>query len=472
MQRIFKWFTLEDASARTEWFASSFSADEFRGENRLLYHFLKYCSFLGIPAQEKYLDVFLRTESKKLIKQDNIKLNDMNNFNYDEPAALEEATRIINEVVASKFQQCIEEDLSDRTFKVDVAAFMKERCSERLTEMMTESFQALSTGTDAETVSDDMTWQLQSIRNNYSTKKLFKLDFMEGRTYSRKDKDTMRHLFNTNLPCVDGDAGGTFSKQLMAIEGGPGTGKTRLSLIHFAYQCMVFAKKDVLYSELELSEAEVRNILVAYHIVQLFRGNVKIPDSLINKGQLTAEQEKYVEAARIDLFESGKYGKFIVQTDALIVENMEETYYPLLRRNPNIQYWIIDYAGLARSKPVGKYQQALQGYNIIQELYKTVKEIIKTADIGCLIINQLNNEGVAAAKAGKQITAGHVQGGMIVEQHSDYEIAMTATEEQQLAGMMMMSTVKVRAARGFKNVPYRTDLSISVYQQMKQSSVA
>ena len=37
MQRIFKWFTLNDASARVDWFAKAFDAVEFKGEDPLSY---------------------------------------------------------------------------------------------------------------------------------------------------------------------------------------------------------------------------------------------------------------------------------------------------------------------------------------------------------------------------------------------------------------------------------------------------
>ncbi|MBQ2885821.1 MAG: hypothetical protein IJE43_19020 [Alphaproteobacteria bacterium] len=472
MKRIFKWFTQSNSAAKVDWFVSSFPKEEFSNEDRLLYHYLSYCSYLGIDVKINFLEAFLKTESKKIIKSENIRLLDMGNFNYDEPAALEEATRVINNTVLAKFNLCMSEDLSERDFKVDMSTFMNDRYRERLLEIMTKAFSVINSGEDAAEVAENMSWDLQAVRNIYKKSKLHKLDFMEGDSYDKSKKGQMRHLFYTNLPCVDGDVGGAFSKQLIATAGAPGTGKTRLATIHFAYQCMVFAKKDVLFHELELSEDEIRNMLVSYHITQMFEGNIKIPDSLINQGKLTPSTEKYVEAARIDLFESGKYGQLHLLTEQLVVEQLEEQVYPLLRRNRNIQYWIIDYAGIARSKPVSKYDSALKGYEIIRELYMTVKDIISVADIGALIVNQFNNEGEQASTAGKAINAGHIEGGMIVARHSDYVIAATQTKEQKLANMMLMSTVKVRAAKGFSNVPYNLDLSISRFTQMKERATA
>lgn len=472
MRRIFKWFTLDDAAARADWFSGIFEADEFAGEDKLLFLFIRYCSHLGVPAYLRYFEAFMRTESKKFIKKYNIRLSDMNNFNYEDPAALEEAVRVITDVSSARFRQCLEEDLSGRAFKVDMMTFMQERHKERLVELMTDIFTGLNAGMNVDDANSDMIWKLQGIADRYDTDKLHKLDFMEGRVYERNEEDVMRFLFKTNMPCIDGDAGGTFSKQLMAMEAAPGTGKTRFAMIHFAYQCAVIARKDVYINELELSIGEIRNILVAYHIVRLWNGSVKIPDRDINQGRLTQEQAQYVSAARIDLFESGKYGKFIISDEKLYVEELESKMYPVLRRNPDIAYWIIDYAGLAASRPGDKYAHTLRGYEVIQELYKRVKDIIKTADIGGLIINQFNSDGIAASRAGKQITAGHVEGGQIVSRHSDYELAMTATDEQILANMCMISTVKVRAARGFKNVPVSMDLAVSIFRQIKQSAVA
>lgn len=472
MQRVFKWFTLDDAAARVDWFAGAFAIDEFKGEDKLLFCFVEYCSQLGIPVRQRYFDAFMNTESKRIVKKHNIKLNDMGNFNYDDPAALEEAVRIIAGAADARFQQCMDEVLTDRSFKMDMSVFMRERHKERLIELMTNTFTEINTGKDADDANADMTWELQSIAERYDVAKLQKLDFMEGKAYNRDEKDVMRFLFKTNMPCIDGDVGGTFSKQLMAMEGAPGTGKTRFAMIHFAYQCAVIAKRNVYINELELSIGEIRNILVAYHIVRLWNGAVKIPDSDINKGKLTKEQQQYVNAARIDLFESEKYGQFIISDEKLYVENLESTMYPILRRNPDIAYWIIDYAGLAASKPADKYAHTLRGYEIIQELYKKVKDIIKVADIGALIINQFNADGIAASRAGKQITPGHVEGGQIISRHVDYEVAMTATDEQLLANMAMMSTVKVRAAKGFKNAPISMDLAVSLFRQIKQSAVA
>jgi flagellar basal body P-ring protein FlgI len=112
----------------------------------------------------------------------------------------------------------------------------------------------------------------------------------------------------------------------------------------------------------------------------------------------------------------------------------------------------------------------MNGYEIIQELYKGVKEICKVTGVGAVIINQFNREGVAAAYAGKRILAGHIEGGQIIERHSDYDIVMCMTEDQEVAHRRTLSTVKKRAAAGFWNVPFIVDLSVSIFKQIKDDA--
>lgn len=474
MNKIFKWFTQDGAQAKIEWFVDSFDVMDFQGVDRMLAAFLEFCAFLNIPAQRKYLESFLKTDGKQAMRIHDVRIDIVGNYNMEDPGVVEEASRILKALTLDTYDSYCSENVEGHTFKVDMYDFMQRHMREGLESLMTEAYPKISMGEDLQMMTEDLTYQIQRLRSNYSKDKLNKLDFMEGRTAATgtvSEREVLRHLFTTGLPCVDGDIGGMYSKQLWALGGSPGTGKTRMASVQFAYRAMVTAKIDVLFDELELSALEVKNIMVAHHIVNLYMGRVKIPDSLINKNKLTSEQRGYVEAARIDLFESGKYGKLIVRDDSMYVEHIEDEMYAFLRRNRNVQLWIIDYAGHVGSKPVDRYSKKLDTSDIIYKLYKTVKQIVKTADIGALILNQFNKEGVDAAKMGKKIVAGHVQGGMIVEQESDYDLAMTATEEQEQAGMFMLSTAKKRSAAGFDNVPFESDKSVSIFRQLNKSAV-
>jgi hypothetical protein len=143
-----------------------------------------------------------------------------------------------------------------------------------------------------------------------------------------------------------------------------------------------------------------------------------------------------------------------------------------LKHNKDIELWMVDYAGLAKSMPVGRYDPHLKEFEVIQELYRSAKEICKTADIGCLLINQFNGDGVAASLSGKTIHPGHIQGGQIIERHADASIVMTMTAEQELAGLRCISTDKQRAATPVKNLPLQTDLAVSIFRQIRVDGVS
>ena len=472
MKEIFKWFTLPEDNislVQTAWFVDNFELTDFIGVDQLLYAFLKYCAELDIVAYRHYLEAFLQTEGKNIIKEYGIRLVTMENFSYDEPASFEEAVRVIFQATMSAYDAYCSIDLVGHTFKVDMRMFMATQKTDRVQQCMAESFPKLSNGDDVDDLIVDMQDKLDNIQTKFNVERLQDLDFMSGGVELSKGVQQQRLLLTTGIPCIDGDIGGLYSKTVWSFTGSPGSGKTRFAIANIVYRAMVISKIDVLMDELELSEAEVRNMLIAHHIIHLYGGKIKIADADMNKGNLTAEQQRYYEAARIDLFESGKYGKLVIRTGDLVVETLEKTMYSYLRHNRNTQLWVIDYAGLAKSEPQKKFAKRLEEFEVIGELYKNAKKIAKVADIGVFIINQFNEKGGQASYMGKRILAGHVQGGQIIQRHADYDLALCMTEEQELARMRSLSTVKKRAAVGFQNKLLSVDLSVSMFRQVKQN---
>lgn len=471
MKSIFKWFTLEDASARIVWFATRFTHEEFEGVDRMLAIYLDYCAKLDIVATRRYLESFMRTEGRKNMVKHNVRVSAIDNFDYNEPTSLEEAFQVMLTAVYAAYDEYTRLEIQDDSFKVAMKTFMSTKKSELTLKIMAAAFPKLSSGGDTDETITDMQYKLDRLQLLYDDAYLDKLDFLEGKPVASGSSSTfMRKICSTGIPCIDADAGGVYSSQVWAFTGSPGSGKTRFAMATFVYHALTVEKIDVLVDELELQVAEINNMLIAIHIINLYGGKVKIPDSVMNKNEMTSEQRRYYESARIDLFESGKYGKLILRTDDLVVENLRKEMYTFLRRNRNVGLWVIDYAGLAKSVPVDKYSPHMNGYEIIQELYKGVKEICKVTGVGAVIINQFNREGVAAAYAGKRILAGHIEGGQIIERHSDYDIVMCMTEDQEVAHRRTLSTVKKRAAAGFWNVPFIVDLSVSIFKQIKDDA--
>lgn len=471
MEEIFKWFTLEDEQTymRVSWFTDNFRVDAFEGVDRMLMLFLKYCSSLGIIAKQEYLHVYLTTEGMSAVKSENVRLDTVTPFNYDEPGSLQEAVRIITEATLAAYEQYTTVDLTNHVFKMDMNTFMESCKSQELQNVFSREYPRLMTGESKDEIISSTQLALSMIDEDYSKEKLDELDFLAFGSYSRESKSKQEFITDTGMPCIDGDIGGIYTRQVWTFTGPPGGGKTRFALAAFAYRCAVFHHKDVLIDELELTKTEVENILIAHHIVQMFRGKVKIPDSLMNKGLTDPQQQKYYEAAKIDLFESGKYGRIEVSDKALDIESLRKKRLQYFKLNSNTKLWIIDYLGLLSSKPLDKYAKHLMKYEIITEGIETIKRIVKAANVGAFVINQYNDEGIKANSMGKPIKPGMMEGGHIIQRHSDYDVAMTMTPEQELARQCMFSTVKKRSAAGFQNVPSQNDLSVSMFKQVTQS---
>lgn len=470
MNSIFKWFMLdsEETAARLSWFVEKFSKSSFSEIDKLLYIFLEYCADLGITVKEEYLKDFLRTEGKEIIQKEDIRIESLQALDYKEPGALEEAYQSISAATLLRYEQYAELDLTGREFKVDMKTFMSTRKREILLQVFAEKYPRVVNGEEISAIVNEIYTVFDRMEEEFNNESLADLDFYTRKGDGAYKKDDMTFLFKTGMPCIDGDLGGVYTSQCITFTGPPGSGKTRFAAIQFAYQAAVVYKHDVLFDELELTKSQVENILIAHHIIRIYGGKVKIPDSIMNKHELDEQQQRFYEAAKMDLFESDKYGKIFISTNDLNVETMEKKRLRFFRLNSRAKLWIIDYLGLLTSKPQSKYAPHKQKYEIIGDGIKCVKEIAKKANIAALCICQYNDEGIKANDMGKQMHPGCVEGGHIIQRHSDYDIAMTMTEEQRIARRRMLSTIKVRGAEGFTNVPVQTDCSVSIFKQISK----
>lgn len=466
MERVFKWFTKEGGDPRaniyTDWFARYFDPKDFDGVDRLFMCFLKYCSKLSVVPRKEFLTSYLKVDGKRDIKKYNVRTDTMTSLDYRESSQLEEAYQIISGAAQSAYDSYVQVDLTDRDFKIDIYDFMSEKRSDRIQQVMMEAYPRLTDGSNIGEVSTDLRNNLAELDEIYDTNKIKDIDYT---TSNEDESGEMHFLAKTGIPCIDGDIGGIYTTLIYTFNGQPGGGKSRFVFVHFIYKVLTEAKKDVLLYELELSKGQVRNILIAYHITRVYGGRIKIPDSLMNKKQeMTDEQRQIYESAKIDLFESGNYGKLYIKEE-LVVERYRDEAISVIKASNNMGLIAIDYMGLAESQPESKWDRQKDGYEIITDAYIITRKILKTADIAAVCINQYNDKGIEAAYAGKPIRSGHVQGGHIVQRHTDYDLSMTFTEEQELAKVRMLSVSKRRGTAGFKNVMFSTDLSVSIFRQ-------
>lgn len=472
MKNIFKWFSLEtgDAKIMTGWVAATLVPELFDGVDRVLFVYLQHCAKLAVTPKKSFLESFLFTDGRRIIKESKIKLQTMEHYDYNEPGQLEEAYNVIALATLSTYDAYTEGvNLEEREFKVDMYEYLNTAFRDKTQAIMANVFPRLVGKESTEEITTDMIAEIAKYKNILSTTSLDKLDFLLGKPIN--SNKIMRFLFKTGIPAIDEDTGGVLSKQLWSLAGAPGTGKTRMMLAHFVYSAAVDYKIGVRVNTLELSIGECESILITIHLTKLYGGKVKIPDKLINSDKLTPEQRRYVEAAKGDLFNSGKYGRIIFYDEPLIVETYERELLNFLKFNQDVALVCTDYAGIVKSVPQAKFDRNLKEFEAIGELYKISKQVAKITDTCCFILNQFNADGVDASSKGKSIIAGHVQGGQIIERHSDFDLAMTRTPEQELAKIQMLSTVKQRSATGFKNVPLAVDLSVAYFRQTKISNV-
>lgn len=467
MERVFKWLTFEGndskAGAYTNWFAKSFEPDNFTGVDKLLMCYIQYCAKLGITPKREFLTAYLKVDGKKDIREHNIKTDTMSAYDYRESSQLEAAFQILRDQVTATYDQYVSADLNDRDFKVDLYEFMSSKKSDSIQDVMMQAYPRLTDGSDIAEVSSEIRSKLAKLDETYAEKKIKQIDVVSG---EQSDSDEEMHfLCKTGLPCIDGDMGGIYTRLITTINAQPAGGKTRFSLVHYVYPVLTQAKKDVVLYSTELMPMQVKNILIAYHITQLYGGRVKIPDSIMNrKSEMSPEQLQIYESAKIDLFESGKYGRFIIQ-DECVVETLRDDLLGYYKTLGNLGLIVIDYMGLLKSKPESKWDKRLDKYEIITEGYEAVRDVLKTVDVAAVCINQYNDKGIDTALAGRPIQSGHVQGGHIVQRHTDYDISITYTEEQKLANVRMFQTSKTRGTRGFANVLVSVDLSVSIFRQ-------
>ena len=465
MKELFHYFTEGPNSlAYISWFVKHFDCDQFAGIEKVLFLYLEYCSKLGIIAKQEYLKVFLRTELKKNVRKYDIRIDTIANLNYDEIVAFEQAVSVIATTAIDTYDTWVSVHGDIDEFKVVAAEFISKQLQERMTSVFTEQFTKMSQGEDTSSVAEETQIKISKLRSVFNLECIDELDFILGNnTRSTSGTDKARLISKTGIPAIDEDYGGVFSKALITFAGQPGSGKTRFLCACYVYPALTSYKVGVRFDELELAEYEVRNILVSIHIANLYK--VKIPDRDINRDDLSEEQRRIVASARIDLFESGKYGRFVMGPDKLIVETMYEEATTYFKLNPDIQMWCIDYIGRTISKPPNRYEVKSLAERIDCALI-AAKDVAKKADIASICVNQYNDEGNKAAFAGKMITVGMIQGGQSVQRHSDYDIAITYTADQKAANLRMLSTTKDRASVGFTFAPVSVDLAISRWTQI------
>jgi hypothetical protein len=209
-------------------------------------------------------------------------------------------------------------------------------------------------------------------------------------------------------------------------------------------------------------------MLTARHNLHMF-GDI-ISDKMITTNTVPAEFKSKVEASRMDLFESNKYGKINIQEANLYLEDFIEKIKTQDRVNGPYDIIIIDHMSLLQTKPP-KYGAPPPDYMIVKKAYQRFKRYIRKSKKGGISVNQFNREGIAASKADKEIDATMGAGGIEAYRSTDANITITYTETMEAQGWRKISLPKSRSSAGFGSIMLTTKLGCCYWAQMPKKQI-
>ena len=444
------------------WFTDNFPAIEFSGEDLLMYHYCMYSAKLEVPLQYDYLNVFMSTELKKILIRDRVRVPGTETYSLDDPAGAESVYQVTREYLQNEFRilESIESYVTD--FKVQADAFMSRKLSTRTVEELSRTYEMITESDNTRQSVENALDSLLILREIYSA------DSLEDLEYANNNRDQFEFVMDFGIPVVDNDIGGLYTSQLFGVEAQPGTGKTRFAYGVIAYRAAVFYKKNVIYYMLEQTKAEGEAMLTARHVFTLY--GLQISDEMILKNKVPADLKEKVETARIDLFESGKYGKIHIRCGDLY----DDTLLLTLRKDEKLHgpfdVIIIDYLGLI-DQVVKQYGKEKLKYQVINDACRRIKRYVARRKKSAVCISQFNKEGITAGNADKDITPDMAEGGIAVYKHSDQNLALSRTLTMKLQQKIKISQPKIRETAGFGSAVVDTRLGFCYFYQNTTTNV-
>ncbi len=452
--------------AHAIWFTDALPPNEFDGDELLFYNFLSYCSSLDVPVVFKYLQVWCDTELRETLHTTQCRVPGCESLRFDDPASFETIYQTTSKVLLDDFKvlETIQSEPND--FKVDIAAYFSEARKRLLTKALSGTFERLNDTDNVEDAADYVMDEVSIIKDVYDDDKLDELD---SNYKSRKDATAqMEKVTDCGIPAIDNDSVGLFTTQLFDVDAQSGKGKTRFVLGTYVYRALTLYRKNVCFCALEQKVGEVEAMLIAHHVFVMF--NIQMSDKMILTNTVPDEIKSEYEAAKYDLFESGKYGKFYCTEYMLYVETFVSKFRTLDKLQGPFDLFCIDYIGIMESKPA-KYARELTRTEVIQETYKRFKRYVRNNHKAGIAISQLNHEGTVAGDNDKEISIEMIQGGMAAGQNADYNIAITATSTMMLQQKRRVGQPKVRSSAGFPRFMMDVRLGFLYFKQISQDKV-
>lgn len=439
------------------WFDETFPNTEFKDDDLIMKEYCHYSATLEVPMKYSYFSTFLSTELKRIFISTGVRVPGTDGLNYEEPTGIETAYLVGREYLLNQFKilESYESDISD--FKIAANAYMKNKLTDRMVEELGKTYEALSGSEDAGIATEYALDNFILLRDIYDTDQIEELVDLETTTGAE-----FEFVCDTGIPVIDDDIGGIYTCQLVGIEAQPGVGKTRMALGVWAYRAAVLYKKNVIYYQLEQSKKEAEAMLVARHVFNIY--NIQISDAMILRDEVPDELKSKVAAARIDLFESGKYGKIFIKHGDLYEDIMVQTFKKDDKLHGPFDMIIIDYMGLIMQQ-VSKYKKELIEYQVIGKAFRKFKRYVERTHKCGVAVSQFNEKGIEAGKSDKEIGTNMAQGGITVYRNTDQNIALSRTQTMKAQQKLRVSQPKIRGTAGFGTAVIDTRLAFSYFYQ-------
>lgn len=435
-------------AAFRSWFTRNLPESEFIGINRYLYLIVEYVSSLNTMLSETVLTKIIERKTKEFLSHTGIKTDAIRSLNLRDPVDLDRASEILQTEITTALELLRFNSTEFETFEDCIVDFFATQKSRRVEEICSMAMEIKTIGVNGKVGPDDALSYMQSsvsiINDIYNLDKLQIL--LSGK---QTEGYTPRLITRTGIKSIDKDTqGGIYSGELWGLEAAPGIGKTRMAVGNITLEAL-YHKQDVLYFALEQNKDEVEAQLLASHIARVL--NKRISSTKIYKRVGLNEQEiKLIDFARQDLFNSGKYGKIVIEHD-ISLNRFKETLEDLDNLKGPFDLFVVDHMFLV-SYTFDKRYGVLTRADVAAKSYREFKIFIQNTDRAGLAVNQLNNEGIKAAKAGQDPGQTGAAGGIEVYRNTDYNMVLFETSEMERKQRIGIFNPKSRGAKGVSQV--------------------
>lgn len=438
MLEIWKYVVGENTIGYCEFIVLNFPSTVFTGLDKLMYDFVDYCTKLSVAPTPISLDYYIATDMRKFLIRNKLYVPGTEGMSYEDPNSVSTVVETTKQVFLSAFKELTYIPATEGEFSLAMKKFMDDQLSAAIIESAQTLYRDISSTDDKQLAASKHLERMLIIQSMYDPSILESIN-------PKSSKEELTPVSRYGIDVVDRDNGEILKTRLYGIEAAPGVGKTRLQIqvVHIA---ATEYKSNCLIVALEQSVSEIEAMLVARHCWTLY-GEI-IDDNAARQNKLTPDLESKVAAARIDLFESGKYGKIVIMDKSRVGDFDVDNFIPKLRMFNHVHgpfdLISIDYMSL-----IDPSREIREDYHLTRYSYRRFKRFLLVNGIAGLALQQLNAKGIDATINDKDIAPDMAQGGIEVYRSPDYNVAIACTQLQKQREQVRVCLPKVRNSRGF-----------------------